>query len=178
MSAGMKCLTYICVFANMYFDVCKYMVESDFRTLEKLFLALGDKTRLRLLALMAEGEVSVGFLADKLRESQPKVSRHLAYLRGAGIVGTRRDGKWIYYALSYPHDTVQRQIFDSVIRSIVTVSVDQETVYFTEDIRSPESQPSWESDTYESDDLHEPADNYEEEEEDIPETEEMEIFLL
>jgi ArsR family transcriptional regulator, arsenate/arsenite/antimonite-responsive transcriptional repressor len=73
------------------------MIESNFAALENLFLALSDGTRLRLLALMADGEVSVGFLADKLGESQPKISRHLAYLRSAGLVSTRRDGKWIYY---------------------------------------------------------------------------------
>ena len=72
--------------------------------LENLFLALSDKTRLRLLALMADGEVPVGFLADKLGESQPKTSRHLAYLRNAGLVSARRDGKWIYYNIQRPAD--------------------------------------------------------------------------
>jgi ArsR family transcriptional regulator len=72
--------------------------------LEKLFLALSDKTRLRLLSLMADGEVSVGYLADKLGESQPKISRHLAYLRSADLVTTRRDGKWIYYSIGQQSD--------------------------------------------------------------------------
>ncbi|MEO7659382.1 MAG: metalloregulator ArsR/SmtB family transcription factor [Pyrinomonadaceae bacterium] len=75
------------------------MSESTLSDLENLFMALSDKTRLRLLALMADGEVSVGYLADTLDESQPKISRHLAYLRGAGLVSTRRDGKWIYYGI-------------------------------------------------------------------------------
>ncbi|MBK8465269.1 MAG: winged helix-turn-helix transcriptional regulator [Chloracidobacterium sp.] len=153
-------------------------VESDFYALEKLFLALGDKTRLRLLALMADGEVPVGFLADKLHESQPKVSRHLAYLRGAGVVETRRDGKWIYYAISYPQEAVRRQILDSVIKSIAAVGIDQETLSFAEDQVTPETQPSWESPRYVEDDEYELADNYEEEEENMPESEEMDIFLL
>lgn len=67
---------------------------------EKLFLALSDKTRLRLLFLMADGEVAVGYLAEKLGESQPKISRHLAYLRSSGLVTTRREGKWIYYGIA------------------------------------------------------------------------------
>jgi len=67
--------------------------------LEILFQALGDKTRLRLLSLLSGGEMSVGELVERLGESQPKVSRHLAYLRGAGVVSTRRDGKAIYYFL-------------------------------------------------------------------------------
>jgi DNA-binding transcriptional ArsR family regulator len=75
------------------------MNESTLVELEKLFLALSDKTRMQLLALMAESEVSVGYLADTLKQSQPKISRHLAYLRNMGLVSTRRDGKWIYYQL-------------------------------------------------------------------------------
>ena len=76
------------------------MYESALGELEKLFLALSDKTRMRLLALMADGEVSVGYLADSLNQSQPKISRHLAYLRNMGLVSTRRDGKWIYYEIA------------------------------------------------------------------------------
>jgi ArsR family transcriptional regulator, arsenate/arsenite/antimonite-responsive transcriptional repressor len=76
------------------------MTDSILAEFEKLFLALSDKTRLRLLSLMADGEVPVGYLADKLGESQPKISRHLAYLRNSGLVNTRREGKWIYYGIA------------------------------------------------------------------------------
>jgi DNA-binding transcriptional ArsR family regulator len=76
------------------------MHESALVELERLFLALSDKTRMQLLALMAGGEVTVGYLADSLNQSQPKISRHLAYLRNMGIVSTRRDGKWIYYGIA------------------------------------------------------------------------------
>src|SRR3954471_6116810 len=82
------------------------MDDNTVNDLSELFLALSDKTRLRLLSLMADGEVSVGFLADSLGESQPKISRHLAYLRTAGLVSTRRDGKWIYYGIEIPSDTI------------------------------------------------------------------------
>lgn len=75
------------------------MQESTLNQFENLFMALSDKTRLRLLTLMANGEVSVGYLADTLGESQPKISRHLAYLRNAGLASTRRDGKWVYYGI-------------------------------------------------------------------------------
>ena len=85
------------------------MHKSNLIDLENLFLALSDKTRLRLLALMADGEVPVGFLADSLGESQPKTSRHLAYLRNAGLVSSRRDGKRIYYNIDRPtNSTVER----------------------------------------------------------------------
>lgn len=84
-------------------------------TLENLFLSLSDKTRLRLLGLMADGEVSVGYLADTLGESQPKISRHLAYLRNAGLVSTRRDGKWIYYGIDRPADATAAHILDTAL---------------------------------------------------------------
>ena len=69
-----------------------------------LFRALADRTRLRLLNLMGEDEVCVCFLVEALKLSQPKISRHLAYLRRAGIVIARRDGKWIHYRLALPSD--------------------------------------------------------------------------
>ncbi|MEO6334924.1 MAG: metalloregulator ArsR/SmtB family transcription factor [Pyrinomonadaceae bacterium] len=65
-----------------------------------LFMALGDKTRLRLLNLMRDREVCVSSFTGTLGYSQPLVSRHLAYLRNSGIVETRRDGKWMHYSLS------------------------------------------------------------------------------
>ncbi|MEO6050522.1 MAG: metalloregulator ArsR/SmtB family transcription factor [Pyrinomonadaceae bacterium] len=95
------------------------MQESTLIELEKLFLALSDKTRLRLLALMADGEVPVGFLADKLGESQPKISRHLAYLRSAGLVSTRRDGKWVNYGIESQDDAAVTRVLDATLRSIM-----------------------------------------------------------
>ena len=69
------------------------------RELTDLFLVLSDPTRLRLVELMASGEVSVGSLAASLGESQAKISRHLAFMREHGVVSTRRSGKNIFYAL-------------------------------------------------------------------------------
>ena len=163
------------------------MTETGFRELERLFLALGDKTRLRLLALMADREVAVGFLADRLGESQPKVSRHLAYLRNAGVVRTRRDGKWIYYGISYPRDAALRAILETVIRSIAVMRIDDEYVYFTEaepetaEANSPEDNIYEETYMNRADDT--PYDEYEEELEEFPdvrvaEDEEMDVFLL
>ncbi len=72
--------------------------------LEKFFLALADRNRLRLLHLMGDEEVCVCFFVEILQMPQPKVSRHLAYLRRAGIVGARREGKWIHYRMVLPQD--------------------------------------------------------------------------
>jgi ArsR family transcriptional regulator len=79
--------------------------ESVLKEMENLFLALADKTRLRLLNLMRDNEVCVCFFTEVLGESQPKVSRHLSYLRNAGIVSARRDGKWIHYRIEQPKDS-------------------------------------------------------------------------
>src|SRR5689334_1950551 len=72
--------------------------------LDLLFRALADPTRLRLLNLIADREICVCYLVEILRMSQPKVSRHLAYLRRAGIVASRREGKWMHYRLRTPDD--------------------------------------------------------------------------
>jgi ArsR family transcriptional regulator len=72
--------------------------------MEQFFLALSDKTRLRLLNLMGEDEVCVCYFVEILDELQTKISRHLAFLRRAGIVGTRREGKWVHYRITPPAD--------------------------------------------------------------------------
>jgi len=69
----------------------------------QFFKTLSDETRLNLVLLLREkGELCVCELTSILRESQPKISRHLAILRDSGLLIDRRDGKWIHYRLS-PH---------------------------------------------------------------------------
>lgn len=70
--------------------------------MERFFQALGDNTRLRLLNLMEDQEICVCYFVEILGQSQPKISRHLAYLRNAGIVESRRDGKWMHYRIVMP----------------------------------------------------------------------------
>jgi len=69
---------------------------------ERFFQALGDNTRLRLLNLMGDQELCVCYFVEILDQPQPKISRHLAYLRSAGIVETRREGKWMHYRIVMP----------------------------------------------------------------------------
>jgi ArsR family transcriptional regulator, arsenate/arsenite/antimonite-responsive transcriptional repressor len=71
---------------------------------ELFFRALADRTRLRLLNLMSNEEVCVCFFVEILKTHQPKISRHLAYLRKAGIVGARREGPWMHYRILEPAD--------------------------------------------------------------------------
>ena len=71
---------------------------------EQFFRALADRTRLRLLNLMRGDEVCVCFLVEILKTNQPKISRHLAYLRRAGVVAARREGQWMHYHIVDPPD--------------------------------------------------------------------------
>lgn len=82
--------------------------------LELLFRALADRTRLRLLNLMNDDEVCVCFFVEVLRTNQPKISRHLAYLRKAGVVAARREGKWMHYRAVAPPDARAAKIFAEV----------------------------------------------------------------
>ncbi len=73
-------------------------------------MALSDQTRLRLLNLMREDEICVCFFTEVLDESQPKISRHLAYLRKAELVETRREGKWMHYRIKFPENAFAREV--------------------------------------------------------------------
>src|SRR5580765_815600 len=86
--------------------------------IENLFKALADRTRLRLVSLIGESEVCVCFLVAILKTSQPKISRHLAYLRRAQIVLARREGKWMHYRLAEPPDEHAARIFREVRASL------------------------------------------------------------
>src|SRR5271154_6519045 len=70
--------------------------------MQQFFQALGDNTRLRLLNLMGDQEICVCYFVEILGGPQPKISRHLAYLRSAGIVAVRREGKWMHYRIVMP----------------------------------------------------------------------------
>ena len=85
---------------------------------ELFFAALADKTRLRLLSLMSNGEVCVCFFAETLGTNNPKISRHLAYLKRAGLVSGRRDGKWIHYSLNEPTDPNARELFEQLMKTL------------------------------------------------------------
>jgi ArsR family transcriptional regulator, arsenate/arsenite/antimonite-responsive transcriptional repressor len=86
--------------------------------LARLFAALADPTRLRLLNLMDGREVCVCYFVEILKQGQPKISRHLAYLRNAGIVSARRDGKWMHYSIERPNDAGAGAILEATLRSL------------------------------------------------------------
>jgi len=78
------------------------------------FRAFADPTRLRILNLLIEGEVCVCDLCTILDEIQPKISRHLAYLRRAGLVAVRQEGKWKHYRLKRNAKGLERTLIDCV----------------------------------------------------------------
>src|SRR5689334_20387640 len=94
------------------------MARPDSFDPEIFFAALADRTRLRLLNLLGDGEVCVCFFADTLGTNNPKISRHLAYLKRAGLVKGRRDGKWVHYSLVKPSDAGAREIFDATMKML------------------------------------------------------------
>ena len=83
-----------------------------------LFAALADPTRLRLLNLIAGREVCVCYFVEILRQGQPKISRHLAYLRKAGLVAARREGKWMHYRIVPQADEAAASILTAVLASL------------------------------------------------------------
>jgi ArsR family transcriptional regulator, arsenate/arsenite/antimonite-responsive transcriptional repressor len=84
--------------------------------MERLFAGLADRTRLRLLNLMADQEVCVCFFVEILQAPQPKISRHLAYLRRSGVVEARRAGKWMHYRIAVPENPFARQVLADTLR--------------------------------------------------------------
>jgi ArsR family transcriptional regulator len=83
----------------------------DVRPLTRLFRALGDETRLRIVALLSHGELCVCHLESALDLNQSTASRHLGILKAAGIVDSRRDGTWVYYSITeQDHATVGKAL--------------------------------------------------------------------
>lgn len=98
---------------------------------ETFFAALADRTRLRLLNLMRDGEVCVCFFAEALGTNNPKISRHLSYLKRANLVTGRRDGKWMHYSISEPKDAAAAAIFSATMKMMendAEMKADRETL--------------------------------------------------
>jgi len=90
-------------------------------SLGRFFRALADPTRLRLLNLIAGREICVSYFVEILKTDQPKISRHLGYLRRAGIVAARRQGKWMYYRLEMPRDLVSAGILREIVKRLRSI---------------------------------------------------------
>jgi ArsR family transcriptional regulator, arsenate/arsenite/antimonite-responsive transcriptional repressor len=85
--------------------------DLEVRPLSRLFRALGDETRLRIVALLSHGELCVCHLEKALDLNQPNASRQLGILKASGIVDSRRAGTWVYYSLTeQDHETVAKAL--------------------------------------------------------------------
>lgn len=88
----------------------------DVRPASRLLKALSDETRLRIVALLAHGELCVCHVEAALELSQPNASRALGVLRNAGVVDARRDGSWVYYRLAPQADALCGRVLDALKR--------------------------------------------------------------
>jgi ArsR family transcriptional regulator, arsenate/arsenite/antimonite-responsive transcriptional repressor len=88
------------------------MVKTAPIPINRIFRAFSDATRLRILSLLKQDEQCVGDLVSILGVPQPKVSRHLAYLRKAGLVETREQGLWNFYRLAPATSPFHRKLLE------------------------------------------------------------------
>jgi ArsR family transcriptional regulator len=95
----------------------------DVRGASLLFKALGDETRLRMVALLAHGELCVCHLEAALELPQSNTSRQLAVLKNAGVVEARRDGSWVYYRLAPQPDPVRAAQLEGLVAAFTQKAV-------------------------------------------------------
>lgn len=105
---------------NYHATILDVMSKANGFDAELFFSALADRTRLRLLNLLRDGEVCVCFFAGALDTNNPKISRHLSYLKRAGLVKGRRDGKWMHYSIQRPADKSAATVFDATMTMLNT----------------------------------------------------------
>src|SRR3984893_4392925 len=111
MKSGDSC--YICQGVYM-----RARINRQVNKRETLFKALADAPRLRILGLLLTGEVCVCHIHESLKISQPKASRHLAYLRRSGLVDTRKEGLWVHYRLAASSDPILGTIQQAVTHAL------------------------------------------------------------
>ena len=95
----------------------------DLQALTDVYAALADPTRLRMLALLRYGEICVCHIHASLDVPQPTASRHLAYLRKAGLVDARRDGTWMHYRLTPINSPVVAAVVDAALHALSHTAV-------------------------------------------------------
>ena len=88
----------------------------DTRPMSRLLKALADETRLRIVALLAHGDLCVCHVEEALGLSQPAASRQLAVLRNARVVDSRRDGSWVYYFLAKQENADCERLLRELVR--------------------------------------------------------------
>ena len=90
-------------------------MDKELQAADRVLKALADPTRLRMVGLLRSGEICVCHLYASLKISQPKASRHLAYLRRAGVVRAEKRGLWVYYTLATELTPAARALLDAAV---------------------------------------------------------------
>ena len=95
----------------------------DLEALTRVYAALADPTRLRILSLLGDGEICVCHLHASLDVPQPTASRHLAYLRKAGLVEARRDGIWMHYKMAALDNPVVAPVVNAALHALTHADI-------------------------------------------------------
>ena len=98
-------------------------MDKQLKSMDRVLKALADPTRLRILGLLQQDAVCVCHIHDSLKISQPKASRHLAYLRRAGVVSSEKRGLWVYYRLASQPTPAVQAVLDAAIESTAAMTV-------------------------------------------------------
>ena len=95
----------------------------DLEALTSVYAALADPTRLRILSLLGDGEICVCHIHASLDDPQPTASRHLAYLRKAGLVEARRAGIWMHYRLAAQENPVVAAVVKAALHALTHTEI-------------------------------------------------------
>jgi ArsR family transcriptional regulator len=99
------------------------VADVDVRPLSRLFRALADETRVRMVMLLSHGELCVCHIENALELPQPTVSRHLGILKAASVVDSRRDGTWVYYRLVAQEQPELQGVFEGIAQAFASKRV-------------------------------------------------------
>lgn len=111
----------------------------DIAPISRLFKALGDETRLRIVALLSHGELCVCHVEEALKISQPNVSRHLSILRAAGVVKSRREGTWVHYRLAPQKSAECKRQMKALVESFAGGAVPRRDLERLVKVRGPKA---------------------------------------
>ena len=95
----------------------------DLEALTRVYAALADPTRLRMLSLLGDGEICVCHLHASLDVPQPTASRHLAYLKKSGLVEARRDGIWMHYKMAEITNPVVAAVVKAALHALTHADI-------------------------------------------------------
>ena len=103
-------------YQSQAFDMAKTTQTEVLGSIDLMFRAFSDRTRLRILHVLQGGELCVGDIVEILQAPQPRISRHLAYLRKANLVLVRKSGLWSHYSLAPAKTPFHRKLLECLAK--------------------------------------------------------------